>query len=245
MGVAANKMARHWLKKSFRTKPRVSKTSEELYPPIVMERAQRGDQKSQHLVLESAWGLIKSRASYWCRMHPQFDYDDLCNEAVPGVYDAIRLFDPAKGKFAAYVCYHIDAKMRYMISRGYKADRPNYGPITDRPENTENVSRRRKGKDERGEDFFEGYSEIVTQTPGYGEQRHDELEPLAMEALLCLHDSLERDVILCCVLGDEQIQDWSWRHGRHARKWGRHVRDRALNRMRLHLQLDLQCESPL
>lgn len=238
MGTVADRMARHWLKKSFRTKAR--KDSDELYPPIVMERAQRGDTKSMHLVLDSAWGLIKSRASYWCRMHPQFGFDDLCNEAVPGVYDAVRLFDPAKGKFASYVCYHIDAKMRYLISKGYKADSPNYGPITG-SEYADNLGRRHRGKDERGDDFFEAYTEIVTQSPMYGEQYHGELEALAVDAFMCLEDEDEKDVILCCVLGDEEIQEWSWRKGKHERHWGARIRDRALSRMRLHLQ----CESPL
>jgi hypothetical protein len=238
MGAVADKMARHWLKRmSIKSKRGPHKESEELYPPIVMERAQRGDTKSMHLVMESAWGLIKSRASYWCRMHPQFDYNDLCNEAVPGVYDAVRLFDPAKGKFASYVCYHIDAKMRYLISRGYKADKPNYGPVVPSSPNWFTSGGGLK-KDERGEDFFEGYNEVVEQSHGYGEQYHGDLEALAVDAIMCLKDDLEREVIICCVLGDEELTEWSKRKGKHERHWGARIRDRALLRMRLHLQYD-------
>jgi RNA polymerase primary sigma factor len=92
----------------------------------LIERYQQGEDKLANTIVENNLGLIHlvlKRFRWAYNNHPKYDdiisYEDLFQEGVLGVYDAIRKYDCSQGAFSTYAVIHIRQKVfRFMYDKG-------------------------------------------------------------------------------------------------------------------------------
>lgn len=83
--------------------------------PLTLERAQAGDVSCQHQVVEACEKLNHWMSYLWIKRSPTLDIKDLEQQGVLGVYDAIRMFDPAKGAFPRHVFLWMSHRVRQWV----------------------------------------------------------------------------------------------------------------------------------
>ena len=92
----------------------------------LIERYQQGEDKLANTIVENNLGLIHlvlKRFKWAYNNHPKYDdiisYEDLFQEGVLGLYDAIGKYDSGQGAFSTYAVIHIRQKVfRFMYDKG-------------------------------------------------------------------------------------------------------------------------------
>lgn len=88
----------------------------------LFEKYKNGCLKSRNKIISSQYLLVKNLVKK-LKKNNFSDYNDLIQEGLLGVFDALKTFDPNKGRFSTICYHHIKNKILRSISQDYSVVR--------------------------------------------------------------------------------------------------------------------------